>query len=221
MLTSCVLPSVMRIADKRGDVAPQVQQRVHLHGGLVPAELGPGEQRKAQVDGGRVQSVETLIEIHADRIAGVQRPRDANQDLGEIGIDPPVARLVGVGQCGARHLGAESHVVELGAERTQARFDVAQAFAVGQLGERHAEELIPAGEAAPSAIPVVAAYAAAEFAIRKEADQLGEYGAAEVHEPLSAASEVVPAVLRRSNRGKGKIALSYAGTISCRPPVSR
>ena len=92
------------------------------------------------------QSVETLIEIHADRIAGVQRPRDANQDLGEIGIDPPVARLVGVGQCGARHLGAESQVVELGAERTQARFDVAQAFAVAQLGERHAEELTPAGK---------------------------------------------------------------------------
>ena len=78
-------------ADKRGDVAPQVQQRVHLHGGLAPAEPGPREQREAQVDGGRVQSVETLIEIHADRIAGVQGPRDANQDLGEIGIDPPVA----------------------------------------------------------------------------------------------------------------------------------
>ena len=72
-------------ADKRGDVAVQVQQRVHLHSSLVPAELGPREQREAQVDGGRVQSVEGLIEIYADRIAGVQGPRDANQDLGEIG----------------------------------------------------------------------------------------------------------------------------------------
>ena len=124
-------------ADKRGDVASQVQQRVHLHGSLALAELGPREQREAQVDGGRVQSVETLIEIHADRIAGVQGPHDANQDLGEIGMDPPVARLVSVGQCGARHLGAESHVVELGAERTQARFDIAEAFAVAQLGEGH------------------------------------------------------------------------------------
>ena len=120
---------------------------------MRPAELGPGEQREAQVDGGRVQSVEGLIEIHADRMAGVQGPRDANQDLGEISINLPVARLVGVGQCRACDLAAESHVVELGAERTQAGFDVAQAFAVGQLGERHAEELIPAGEAAPSAIP--------------------------------------------------------------------
>ena len=70
-------------------------------------------------------------------------------------------------------------------------------------------------------IPVVAAYAAAELAIRKEADQLGEHGAAEVHEPLLTASEVVPAVLRRSNRGKGKTVVRYAGTVSCRPSVSR
>ena len=124
-------------ADKRGDVAVQVQQRVHLHSSLVPAELGPREQREAQVDGGRVQSVEGLIEIYADRIAGVQGPRDANQDLGEIGIDPPVARFVGVGQCRARHRAAESHVVKLGGKRTQARFDIAEAFAVGQLGESH------------------------------------------------------------------------------------
>ena len=30
-------------ADTRGDVAPQVQQRVHHHGSLAPAELGPRE----------------------------------------------------------------------------------------------------------------------------------------------------------------------------------
>ena len=208
-------------AYKRGDVAAQVQQRVHFHDSLALAELGPREQLQAQVDGGRVQRVETLIEIHADRIAGIQGPRDANQDLGEIGIDPPVARLVGVGQGGARDVAAESHVVELSAKRTQARFDIAQAFAVGQLGERHREELIPAGEAAQPAIPVVAAYAASEFTIRKEVDQLGEHGAAEVHEPLSTASEVVPVVPRRSNRGKEKTALSHAGTVSCRPSLSR
>jgi len=41
-------------ADKRGDVAMQIQQRVHFDGGLVLAKLGPGEQREAQVDGGRI-----------------------------------------------------------------------------------------------------------------------------------------------------------------------
>ena len=83
-------------ADKCGDIAPQVQQGVHLHGSLALSELCPREQREAQVDGGRVQRVQTLIQVHADRVADVQGPRDANQDLGEIGIDPPVARFVGV-----------------------------------------------------------------------------------------------------------------------------
>ena len=132
MLTSCVLPAVMRInvgmLPRRSNsvciFTAALRRRNWAHGNSF-------RHRSMVVES---QRVETLIEIHADRIAGVQRPRDANQDLGEIGIDPPVARLVGVGQGGARDVAAESHVVELGAKRTQARFDIAQAFAVGQLG---------------------------------------------------------------------------------------
>ena len=45
----------------------QVQQRVHLDGRLVLAKSGPREQRQAEVDGGRVQRVQTLIQVHADR----------------------------------------------------------------------------------------------------------------------------------------------------------
>ena len=115
-------------ADKRGDVTPQLQQRVHLEGGLVPAELGPGEQREAQIDGGRVQSVETLIEIHADRIAGVQRPRDANQDLGEIGIDPPVAEAIKEIR---NHFAAMQKVAEAGVQIQEIETDLFQpSFAV-------------------------------------------------------------------------------------------
>ena len=91
-----------------------------------------------------------------------------------------------VGQCRARDVAAESHGVELGATRTQARFDIAEAFAVGQLGEGRREELIPAGEAALAPVAVVAGHTAPELAIRKEVDQLREYGAAQIHEPLSA-----------------------------------
>src|SRR2546426_11929055 len=39
-------------ADKGGNVAVQVEQGVHLDGGLTPAELCPWKQRQAQVDGG-------------------------------------------------------------------------------------------------------------------------------------------------------------------------
>ena len=41
-------------ADKRGDVAVQVQQRMQLEGRFILAELGPREQGEAEVDGGGV-----------------------------------------------------------------------------------------------------------------------------------------------------------------------
>jgi hypothetical protein len=87
-------------ADKRGDVAVQIQQRVHLDGGLVLAEPGPRKQRQAEIDGGRIQRVEALRQIDTDWIAGVERSRDADQELREVGIDAPVAGVVGVSQRG-------------------------------------------------------------------------------------------------------------------------
>ena len=109
-----------------------------------------------------------------------------DQHLREVGVDAPVARLVGVGQRRARHLAAETHVVELAAHRTQARFDVAQALAIGQLREGHRQILIPAGEASQPRIALIPRDATAKLTIRKEADQLREDGSTLVHGPLSA-----------------------------------
>ena len=39
-------------ADEQGDVAMQVDQRVHLHGALTLAETSPGKHRQTQIDGG-------------------------------------------------------------------------------------------------------------------------------------------------------------------------
>src|ERR1022692_525048 len=70
-------------ANKGGDIAVQVQQGVHLHGGLVLPEFRPRKKCQAQVDGGRVQSIQALVEVHAERLVGVERPRDFNQDMGQ------------------------------------------------------------------------------------------------------------------------------------------
>ena len=67
--------------------------------------------------------------------------------LREVGVDAPVAHRVGIGQGVARDAAANAHVIELARLRSQTRFDVAQALAIGQLRERHAQELIEAGEA--------------------------------------------------------------------------
>jgi hypothetical protein len=67
----------------------------------------------------------------------VERSRNPDQNLGEVGIDPPVVRLVGVAQGGARHLATQAHVVKLSTHGSKARLNVAQTFAIGQLSEGH------------------------------------------------------------------------------------
>src|SRR6516165_12066280 len=57
-------------ADKRGNVAVQVQHRTHLDGSFVLTELGPGEQGEAEVDGRGVQGVEAVVQVDSQRIAG-------------------------------------------------------------------------------------------------------------------------------------------------------
>ena len=82
----------------------QIQQRMHLHRRLVLTKLGPRKEREAKIDGGGVQSIQTLIQIDIDRIARIERARDSNQDLRKVGIDSPVAGFVCVSQSGSCHL---------------------------------------------------------------------------------------------------------------------
>ncbi len=97
-----------------------------------------------------------------------------DQDLGEIGIDPPIAFLVGHGQGLARDSRPDPHVVELLGASTQTGFDVAQALAIGKLGEGQAQEVVPAGEAAHSGIAPVALHAALKLPVRRMGHHLRE-----------------------------------------------
>ena len=121
----------------------KIEQGVHFDGGFVLAELGPREQRQAQINSGGVQCVQALVEVHADGILCVQGSCDADQHLGEVSIDAPVVSLIGVGECGARHVPAESNVIQLAAHRAKACLYVTQAFAVSQLREGHRQILVP------------------------------------------------------------------------------
>src|SRR5437899_7649230 len=187
--TSCTSPLVTRI-----DVGmlPCRSSKVCILTAAFRPKLRPRKQRQEQVDGGRIQSVQTLLQIGANRIAGMQRPGDGDQNLREVGVDPPVACFVGISQGRALHLAAESHVVELAADGTKARFDVAKTLAVGQLSERHRQILIPTGQIFQIAITPVAGYALLELLVRKELDQLGEDGAPSVHPALSLAPQQIP-----------------------------
>ena len=114
----------------------------------------------------------------------MERSRDPDQNLGEVGIDAPVVRLVGVGQSGARHFAAQAHVIKLAAHGSKARLDIAQTFTVGQLSETHRQQLVPTREASESRVAVIARDALLKFFAGQVLDQLRENGATDIHPPL-------------------------------------
>src|ERR1019366_4909661 len=129
-------------ADKRWDIAAQIQQRVQFDSGLVLTEPCPREQREAEIDGGGVQRIQARVQIDADPIVDIQWPGDRDQGLRKISEDSPVARLVGIGQSSTRPLAAKSPVVKLAAYGPQTSLNIAQAFAVGELSKAHRQKLV-------------------------------------------------------------------------------
>jgi len=49
---------------------------------------------RREIDAGRVQCVQTLLQIHPDGIVRIRRSRSPDQPLGKVGIDSPVARML-------------------------------------------------------------------------------------------------------------------------------
>ena len=138
------------------NAAAQIQQGVNLDRTFVPAKLSPGKKGQAQIDGGGIEGVNGLVQVHGEGVVTIELARLSDEPLREIGIDAPVAMLVGVGERGARNPTAESHMIELGLLRPQTRFDVAQTFAISELSESEAEKLIPARKIFDVAMTLIA-----------------------------------------------------------------
>jgi hypothetical protein len=69
---------------------------------------------------------ESACNSETNFVVRVQWPGNANQYLREIRKDPPIMRLVRVGQRRTRHLAAEFQMVRLAFDRMQTRLDVAK-----------------------------------------------------------------------------------------------
>ena len=132
--------------DKRRNAATQIEQRVKLHSGFSRSEGCPGEHRKAKIDCGRVERVNSVFQLYAERFFGIEPPRDPDQVLGEIAVDAPVTRCVGIGQSVAGYIAADTEMIELRAVCSQAGLNVAQTLAPCELHERHAQILVETGE---------------------------------------------------------------------------
>ena len=107
-----VVQLAIRDVDKTRNVAPQVEQRVHLHRRLGGAEVRPRKDRQAQSDGRRAQGVDGIGQVQPQFFVDVQRPRLGDEPLGQRRMDTPVAPFVGIGQRRAPDRLAEAHVIE-------------------------------------------------------------------------------------------------------------
>ena len=130
--------------DDGGNGAAQVEERVQLDRGLRPAEVRPGKDRETEVDDAGIEGIDGFLKHQAEVVVETEPPGLHDQHLGEVGIDAPVADLVCIGQGVAGHLAADTHVIKLLPGSAKAGLDVTQAFAVRQLGEGHAAELVAA-----------------------------------------------------------------------------
>lgn len=104
----------LRDVDEARDAAAQVEQGVRLDRALGLAELRPREQRKAEVDGRRVQRVNRVRQPHAKVVLGVEPAGDLDQAGREVLVDAPVALLVGIRQRTAGDPATDAQMVQLG-----------------------------------------------------------------------------------------------------------
>ena len=117
--------------DEFGDIAAQVEQGVEFDRALGSTKSRPWKQRQAQIDCACIERVHRLVQLDAKVLVGIQPSGLGNEHLGEVGIDAPVAILVGVGECAAGDSCTDAHVIESGLHCTQASHDIAQASPVG------------------------------------------------------------------------------------------
>ena len=74
-------------------------------------------------------------QLHPEGLGGVERPGDSDEDLDKVSHDSLIARVVRIDQRAPGHGSPDAHVIEPGLHRAEAGLDVAQALAVGQVGE--------------------------------------------------------------------------------------
>lgn len=101
-------------ADKAGNAAAQIHQRMDFDGRLVAPELSPREKRKAQVDGCRIEGIGGVIQGNAEVFVGIKLSGALNESLSKVGIDSPISVFVGFGQSSARNFAADACMIKFG-----------------------------------------------------------------------------------------------------------
>src|SRR6516225_8348265 len=173
-----------------------------LMAALAERNTAHGNTGQTQINGRGVEGVDSFLQLDAEGLLRIQPPCNADQALGEIGVDAPVTHGIGIGQRIASHRRTNPEMIELGTLCPQAYFDVPQALSISQLSERHAQELIQARKGFHLELTPITGDTTTEGGQRKMLHQLCKHQLASVHRwpPRSYASQGRKTRIPSSNR---------------------
>ena len=112
---------------------------MHLYRRFGAAKRRPWKQRQTEIYCGGVQCINGVLQVEPEVFFGVELAGLYDQPMRELGINSPVSSFVGICQSRAPDRRTNAHVVQLGRLRGETRFDIAQAFPLGQLRKHHRE----------------------------------------------------------------------------------
>lgn len=173
---------------------------MQLYRVLIGLVACPRKEAETQVDSSRVQGIDGVAELETQFLVSIELASPSNEHLGEVAIDSPIARFVGIRQGAARDYAAETHMVEPPTLGSQADDNIAEAFAVRKLCKDHAQKLIPTGEGLDAMIASVSRDTLSEFFRGKMVEQLSEDSSSAVHAMASKLAEHGKTAGQNSNR---------------------
>jgi hypothetical protein len=165
------------------NASSQIEQGVEFDCSFRLAEMRPREQRQTQVDSGGIKRIDSLLQLKVEVVLGIETPCLGYQHLGEIGIDTPVPFFIGFGQGTSSDTPSNAYVVTSGRNCPQTGFDITQTFTIGQLGEGHAEVLVPTGESLGVLVPLVTLNTPAKVVYWQEIYELCKNSSSGIHRP--------------------------------------
>ena len=128
--------------------------------------MRPGKRRQTQIDGRRVEGIDSLGQVHRENFFATKCASNADRNLGEFGEHSPAAMLVGLGHNAAR-------------KSKKAHFDLAEIFPKGKPCKGQPEELVQRSET--SDFVAIALQILAKSVQWQEIHKPGENGSSLVH----------------------------------------
>src|SRR6202043_4013076 len=145
----------IRNVNETGDWATQIKERVHLYPSFGRAKIRPRKERKTQIDCRAVERIYSVRQVKANVVLQIKFACTLDQDSGKIRPYTPITALVGISQSRLRDRLAPSHAAPFLRLRSKTGFDIAQAFAIGNLRERHNAKMFRATKCADTNIAAI------------------------------------------------------------------